>query len=124
MGGSKKSSKKEESLITTSASEAMPWHSMEVSHVLTELQLPESLLTTGLSSEEAAARLKVHGPNRMSEKEQATLLQRIWHHVGNVLVGILVVVAVVSIIRALTSTTTDNKISNWIQAALIAFVIT
>ena len=38
--------------------------------------------------------------------------------------GILVFVAVISAIRAITSTNVDNIISNWIQVGLITFVIT
>jgi len=53
-----------------------------------------------------------------------TLLQRIWHQVANVLVGILVTVAVVSAIRALTAKEAENKVTNWLQVALITLVIT
>ncbi|GKY90868.1 hypothetical protein MPSEU_000059600 [Mayamaea pseudoterrestris] len=101
-----------------------PWHALSIDACLQELCLDASVLDTGLSTEEAKRRLQEYGYNRMSEKEHVTLLQRIWKQVANVLVGILVFVAIVSLVRALTSTTTEDKISNWLQLALILFVIT
>src|SRR4051812_33741611 len=89
-----------------------PWHAKTVDECIQELGLSSDLLKNGLSTEEAKKRLADYGPNKMSEKEKVTLLQRIWHHVANVLVGILVFVAVVSVIRAITSTTVQNIISN------------
>jgi P-type Ca2+ transporter type 2C len=79
---------------------------------------------TGLSSEDAAARLEKFGPNTLTAKARKTIWQRIWHHVANMLVGILIVVAIVSVARAITSTTVDNVVSNALQAALIVLVIT
>jgi magnesium-transporting ATPase (P-type) len=79
---------------------------------------------SGLSSDEAAARLDKFGPNTLTAKARKTIWQRIWHHVANMLVGILIVVAIVSVARAFTSTTVDNIVSNALQAALIVLVIT
>ena len=86
----------------------------------------ERLNTTrnGLSSAEAEKRLEEFGPNKMSEKERKSLLRRIWEQVNNVLVGILVVVAVVSAAKAFTAKTTEDAITNWLEVALIIFVIT
>ena len=78
----------------------------------------------GLSQKEAQERLEKYGLNQLSGKKKSTIFEKIWRQVANVLVGILVFVAVVSAIRAITSTNVDNIISNWIQVGLITFVIT
>ena len=100
------------------------WHSNTFQDCFKELGLAENHLSTGLSTADAKARLEKFGPNKLSEKEKVTLLQRIWAQVANVLVGILVFVAVVSAVRAATSDTTDGIITNSIQVGLIVFVIT
>ena len=79
---------------------------------------------TGLTTAQAQERLAQYGPNKLTEKEKVTLLQRIWHQVANVLVGILVFVAVVSAVRAATATNNEDIVSNCIQVGLIMFVIT
>jgi magnesium-transporting ATPase (P-type) len=106
------------------AKKVFPWHAKSVEECIQELGLKSDLPKTGLTTEEAKKRLEQYGPNKMSEKEKVTLLQRIWKQVANVLVGILVFVAVVSAVRAITSTTVENIVSNWLQVALIVFVIT
>ena len=84
----------------------------------------ENLLSTGLSTAQAQQRFEKYGPNKLSEKEKVTLLQRIWAQVANVLVGILVFVAVVSAIRAATADVGEDVVTNTIQVGLIVFVIT
>lgn len=106
------------------AAKIYPWHAKTAEECFKELGCREDHLTTGLSTEEAAARLQKYGENKLSEKEKVTLLQRIWNQVANVLVGILVFVALVSAIRAATIETTDGKVTNTIQVCLIMFVIT
>jgi magnesium-transporting ATPase (P-type) len=101
-----------------------PWHAKTVEECVQELGLTTELLKKGLSTAEAQKRLEDYGPNKLSEKEQVTLLQRIWHQVANVLVAILVFVAIVSMVRALTIEGVQNIVSNWLQVALILFVIT
>ena len=114
--------KKNEAVLDRS--KLFQWHTHTSVECYKELGLGEDLLTTGLSTSEAAARLDKYGPNKLSEKEKTTLLQRIWAQVANVLVGILVFVAVVSAIRALTADIAEDKVTNWIQVGLIVFVIT
>ena len=77
---------------------------------------------SGLSSSEAAQCLQWYRPNKLSEKEKVTLLQRIWDQVANVLVGILVFVAVISAARAATSSGED-VVTNCIQVGIIFGVI-
>jgi Ca2+-transporting ATPase len=103
--------------------EALPvchWHVLSVEECLKVLKVDRK---EGLSSEEAKIRLEQYGPNQLSEQEKKTLLQRIWSQVNNILVLVLVVVALVSGSRAITSETAQDKITNWIEVALIAFVV-
>ena len=105
-------------------SKLFQWHCATQTECFKELGLGEDLLKTGLSTDEANKRLEQYGPNKLSEKEKVTLLQRIWAQVANVLVGILVFVAIVSAIRAATADVNEDKVTNTIQVGLIVFVIT
>lgn len=104
--------------------QAFPWHARTVDECLRELGLPPETVRSGLSSAVATERLRTYGANKMSEKRQKTLLQRVWKHLANALVAILLFVALVSVVRAITSTDQPNRVSNWLQAALILTVIT
>ena len=105
-------------------SKLFQWHCATDVECFKELGLGEDLLSTGLTTEQAEARFAQYGPNKLSEKERVTLLQRIWNQVANVLVGILVFVAVVSAIRAATADISEDVVTNTIQVGLIVFVIT
>ena len=99
---------------------AHPWHAMDVDEVYARLGgLGPNLRKEGLTSSEADTRLKKYGFNQLSEKKKVTLLERIWHHINNVLVAILVVVAAVSAVRAAT----DDLVTNSIQVGIIIGVI-
>ena len=91
------------------------WHIKTIDEVYAEL----GAKAEGLSSEEAAKRLELYGPNKMSGKKKKNIFQRIWEQIANVLVGILVFVAVISFIRAIT----DDPTSNGIQVGIIFGVI-
>ena len=95
------------------------WHCMGKEEVMKMLEVPEDIRRKGLTSAQAAERLAKYGPNQLSEKEKKTLLERIWAQVNNLLVGILVFVAVVSAIRAVT----DDVVTNSIQVGIIVGVI-
>ena len=114
--------KKNEAVLDRS--KLFQWHCAQPVECYKELGLKEDLLSTGLSTTDAEARLEKYGFNKLSEKEKTTLLQRIWAQVANVLVGILVFVAVVSAIRAATATISEDVVTNSIQVGLIVFVIT
>jgi magnesium-transporting ATPase (P-type) len=104
-----------------------PFHAKSKEDCLVELGITsKEYLSAGLTSAEAAARLAKYGPNRLSEKEKTTLLQRIWHQVNNVLVGVLVFVAIVAGIQAVRyslDNDSENTVTNAIQVGLILFVI-
>jgi magnesium-transporting ATPase (P-type) len=89
-----------------------------------QLRLSENLTSTGLSDEQAATRLEEFGLNKMTEARKKTLIERIWNQVNNVLVLILVIVAVVSGVRAITAEPgSQNVVTNWIQVGIIVGVI-
>ena len=110
-----------------SVREAKPktaWHAMTLEAVYKELDLDDDLPKNGLTTQQAQERLEKYGENKMSEKRKVTIWERIYKQVANVLVGVLVFVAVVSGIRAGTSSDSQVQLTNWIQVALIILVIT
>jgi magnesium-transporting ATPase (P-type) len=113
---------------SSSLADPFPWHTTSVEACLAQLGLSnnddfKTFLTSGLSSEQAEQRLAQYGYNRMSEPFKVTLWQRLWKQLNNVLVWILTVVAIVAVVRASTSNTLETIVSNWIQVALIVFLI-
>ena len=104
--------------------EQHPWHTMTVEETIKQMGLKDDLTSSGLSADEAATRLAKYGPNSLTEKVKKTLLQRIWHHINNVLVYVLITVAVVSLIQAVTTNNGQTAFTAWFQVALIVSVIT
>jgi magnesium-transporting ATPase (P-type) len=105
-------------------SKLFQWHAHTNEEAFIELGQGPDLGRVGLTTEEAERRYQTYGPNKLSEKEKVTLLQRIWAQVANVLVGILVFVALVSAARAATADISEDVVTNTIQVGLIVFVIT
>ncbi|KAL7455609.1 hypothetical protein ACHAWC_007147 [Mediolabrus comicus] len=119
--------KKEIGADNPQMTEQSPWHTMSIEETITKMGLPADLAKSGLSVDEAASRLTKYGPNKMTEKEKVTIWQRIWHQINNVLVYVLMVVAIVSLIQAVTAPTPDpknQKFTSSFQTALIVAVIT
>ncbi len=107
--------------------EQAPWHTMSVNETIAKMGLSADLEKTGLSVDEAASRLTKYGPNKMTEKEKVTIWQRIWHQINNVLVYVLMTVAIVSLIQAVTTPKNDDTNQQFtasFQVALIVSVIT
>lgn len=119
--------KKEEVINPQQTELAKPWHTLSVEEAIAAIGLKSDLAKTGLSTDDAASRLSKYGPNKMTEKVKKTLLQRIWHHINNVLVYVLLVVAAVSLVMAVTTAPAKGfqaEFSSWFQVALILSVIT
>jgi magnesium-transporting ATPase (P-type) len=95
------------------------WHAMTKAEVYAELSIPENHRQIGLTSEQATARLEQYGYNRLSTKEKKTLLAKIWEQIANVLVGILLFVAAISLVRTFTA----DPVTNGIQVGIIVGVI-
>jgi magnesium-transporting ATPase (P-type) len=102
----------------------LQFHAMTTTECARSIGVSENIRQLGLTTQEAQARLEQYGYNALTEKEKVTLLQRIWKQVNNVLVGILVFVALVSLIKGIITEKTDDKITNFIEVGLITFVIT
>jgi len=100
------------------------WHAMTKEEAAGVLGLGKDIRSRGLTTQEAAARLEQYGPNQLSEKEKKALLQRIWAQINNILVGILIFVAIVSLVKGILSTDAESRITNFIEVGLIAFVVT
>jgi Ca2+-transporting ATPase len=100
------------------------FHAMTKEEVFAQLGVNPNIRQTGLTTKEAQERLERYGYNELTEKEKKTLLQRIWKQVGNVLVGILVFVLVVSLIKGIITDKAEDKLTNFIEVGLITFVIT
>lgn len=103
-----------------------PWHAREKGEVLKELGL-SSDISSGISTSQARERFEKYGPNKLSEKEKVTLLQRIWKQIANVLVAVLLFVAVIAAIQVVQSAANEDGegvTTNSIQVGLILFVIT
>eukprot|EP00522_Entomoneis_paludosa_P015032 CAMPEP_0172456430 /NCGR_PEP_ID=MMETSP1065-20121228/15478_1 /TAXON_ID=265537 /ORGANISM="Amphiprora paludosa, Strain CCMP125" /LENGTH=642 /DNA_ID=CAMNT_0013209429 /DNA_START=53 /DNA_END=1979 /DNA_ORIENTATION=+ len=114
--------KQEEDIIDRT--KLFPWHARSKEECIAELGLSPDLPRSGLSTPEAQSRLAKFGPNKLTEKEKTTLLQRIWAQVANVLVGILAVVAIVAAVKAATAKNSEDRVTNLIEVGLICFVIT
>jgi hypothetical protein len=112
--------KKEEVVVVKTF---FPYHASTVSDCIAQLKCRDDLIKTGLTTEEAAARLEEYGSNSLAEKERTSLWLRIWNQIANVLVAILLFVALVSFVRVFTQPGTQNIVSNAIQVGLIIFVI-
>ena len=105
----------------------LPWHTTPIPDALEALRCISShgnFIDHGLSLEESHSRLEQFGLNQLSQKESPSLLKKIYHHLANVLVGILLFVAIVSAVRAATASDNDTILTNAIQVGLIVFVIT
>ena len=108
---------------TIDRTKLFPWHARSKEDCFAELGVGANHQRTGLTTPEAQQRLERFGPNKLTEKEKVTLLQRIWAQVANVLVGILVFVAVVSAARAATANNSEDVVTNTIQVGIILTVI-
>mmetsp|Transcript_15323 Transcript_15323/g.34358 ORF Transcript_15323/g.34358 Transcript_15323/m.34358 type:complete len:1069 (-) Transcript_15323:151-3357(-) len=105
------------------------WHSLTVAETVEKLGRNPNLPEVGLTSEEAKELLEKHGPNAMTAAEKETIWMKIYHHLANVLVMILLTVAAVSCARAIVEMKRETKdsttiLTSWIQVGLILFVIT
>jgi magnesium-transporting ATPase (P-type) len=71
---------------------APPWHGRPAAAVLAELKATSA----GLSDSEAAARLNIHGPNRLPEPPRRSMLMRLLLQFHNILIYVLLGSAVIT----------------------------
>ncbi len=77
--------------------------------VLQQLATPAE---TGLSTEEAAARLVSHGPNQLEEAPQTTFWEMLWDQLNNFIVILLLIAAVISAL-----------LGDWFEASAIMAIV-
>lgn len=102
--------------------EAHAWHVLTIQETIIQLKVNEDVVDVGLSTAEAQRRLQKYGPNKLTEKEKTSILVRIWRQLNNVLIFILVV-GIVSAVRAIMARNVEEKTTNWIEVGLITGVI-
>ena len=68
------------------------WHALAAETVLQELMAS----VRGLSRDEAASRLNIHGPNRLPDKPKHSPLVRFFAHFHNILIYVLLAAAVIT----------------------------
>jgi len=85
------------------------WHAMSAEEVFKTLKTPAQ---TGLSSEEAAHRLNIYGPNQLTQKPRPTFLTMLLAQLKNFIVIMLIVAAAVSAI-----------LGEWIDAGAIFAIV-
>jgi len=87
----------------------LTWHSLSSEEVLERLETP---LQSGLTSEQAAERLKLHGPNQLVEAPRPSFLQMVLAQLNNFVVILLIVASVVSAV-----------LGDYIEAAAIMAIV-
>lgn len=119
----KKDEEKKKSALEEEIANRTMWHSKTVEECLKELELNADIRTTGLTETQAAERLEKYGPNKLSQKEEISLLMRIWRLNNNILVYILVFIMTISFVKGVTSDGVEEAVKNFIEFLLIGFVI-
>ena len=98
--------------LPNSGHESQPksdWHALTLEQTLQQLATPQA---SGLTSEEAARRLEVYGPNQLEETEGITFWQMLIDQFNNFVVIMLIVAAVISAI-----------FGDWEEAAAILAIV-
>lgn len=97
----------------------MIWYSESLENVTKELQTD---LEKGLGSEQAAALLKEHGPNKLNEKPPRSFFQRFLDQMKDVMVIILIIAAAVSLGLSVYHTFTGGQ-GDWIEPIVIILIV-
>lgn len=97
----------------------MNWYSKKLSDV--ELEL-ETNLTQGLSLETAQQRLDTIGPNKLNEKPPLTFFQRFIAQMKDVMIGILLAAAAVSLGLSIYHALNGQE-ADWIEPIVIVLII-
>jgi magnesium-transporting ATPase (P-type) len=84
------------------------WHSMTIPEVLQRLGTSRN----GLPQKEAARRLHVHGPNKMTEAKKVSFWRKLWNQLNSVVVFILFIAMIAS-----------AALKEWVEVGLIIMVV-
>ncbi len=93
----------------TTESTPRPWHALDAAETLRALHVDPD---TGLSPDEATARLAKHGPNQLPKPRQRTPLARFLAQFNNILIYVLIGAAVVTAF-----------LQNWVDTGVILAVV-
>ena len=97
----------------------MKWHSESLDSIIKELRTD---IDKGLSTTEAAERLKKYGPNKLKEKPPRTFFQRFIEQMKNVMIGILLVAAAISLGVSIYNHTQGLE-ADWIEPIVIVIIV-
>jgi Ca2+-transporting ATPase len=97
-----------EKTLTPPAGRNPEWHSLSLEDTLKRLAVQEQ----GLSSDEAAKRLKQFGPNQLTEAPRPGFLSRLWDQLNNFVVILLIVASIISAL-----------LGEWVDAAAIMAIV-
>ena len=97
----------------------MIWYSESLDKVTKELHTD---LEAGLSSDQAAALLKEHGPNKLNEKPPRSFFQRFLDQMKDVMVIILIIAAAVSLGLSVYHAATGAQ-ADWIEPIVIILIV-
>ena len=97
-----------EKTLTPPAGSDSEWHSLSLDDTLKRLAVQEH----GLSSDEAAKRLKQFGLNQLTEAPRPGFLSKLWDQLNNFVVILLIVASIISAI-----------LGEWVDAAAIMLIV-
>jgi Ca2+-transporting ATPase len=96
------------------------WHAMSTKEVASELDTDPKV---GLSSDEAAQRLRQFGPNALAERPRPGFFARLWEQLSEFLVLILIASAIVSGIIGWNEYVHTGQITEFIDAIAIMTIV-
>jgi len=95
------------------------WHAISPEQVLRSLQVQEN----GLSSEQAARRLKVYGPNQLREAPRPGFLKMLWDQLNNFVVILLLVAALISAGIGIQEYQATGEFTEFVEAGAILLIV-
>ncbi len=85
------------------------WHALQADQVLESLAVP---IETGLSENEAKARLEKFGYNELEEQAGRTFLQKLWEQINSFVIWLLIGAAIISAV-----------LGDWVEAGAILLIV-
>jgi len=95
------------------------WHALTSETVLRHLKVQEN----GLTSEQAARRLALYGPNQLREAPRPGFLKMLWDQLNNFVVILLLVAALVSTLIGVQEFQHSGEIGEFVEAGAILLIV-
>jgi Ca2+-transporting ATPase len=96
------------------------WHSLTPEQVLEDLKVEAN----GLTSTEAAERLREYGPNQLAEKPRPGFLSMLWDQINSFVVWLLIAAAIISALIGWNEYRHSGETAEFIEAgAILAIVV-